>query len=63
LDHGEELSPLSLPLSFDDSRPPATHDENKCMAIVDQYKLMGRTFLMYTQDDGPCFHAGIINLV
>jgi hypothetical protein len=63
LDHGEELSPLSSPLSFDDSGPAATHDENECMAIVDPYKLMGHTFLMDTQDNGQHFLASIVNLV
>jgi hypothetical protein len=63
LDHGEELSPLSSPLSFDDSGPAATHVKNECMAIVDQYKLMGHTFLMDTQDNGQHFHACIVNLV
>jgi hypothetical protein len=63
LDHGKELLPLSSPLSFDDSGPSTTHDKNKCMAIIDPYKLMGHTLLMDTQDNGQCFHACIVNLV
>jgi hypothetical protein len=55
LDHGEEL----LPLSLDDSG----HNKQDHLAIVDPYKLVGRTFLMDPQDDGQCFHAHIVDLV
>jgi hypothetical protein len=55
LDHGEELSPLSL----DDSG----HNKQDHLAIVDPYKLMGCTFLMDSQDDGQCFRARIVDLV
>jgi hypothetical protein len=44
LDHGEEL----LPLSLDNSG----HNKQDHLAIVDPYKLVGRTFLMDPQDKG-----------
>jgi hypothetical protein len=55
LDHGEEL----LPLSLDDSG----HNQQDHLAIVDPYKLVGRTFLMDPQDDGQHFLARIVDLV
>jgi hypothetical protein len=55
LDHGEDLSPLSL----DDSG----YNKQDHLAIVDPYELVGRTFLMDPQDDGQCFRARIVDLV
>jgi hypothetical protein len=55
LDHGEDLSPLSL----DDSG----YNKQDHLAIVDPYELVGRTFLMDSQDDGQCFCARIVDLV
>jgi hypothetical protein len=55
LDHGEEL----LPLSLDNSG----HNKQDHLAIVDPYKLVGRTFLMDPQDNGQCFRAQIVDRV
>jgi hypothetical protein len=55
LDHGEDLSPLSL----DDSG----YNKQDHLAIVDPYELVGRTFLMDSQDDGQRFRARIVDLV
>jgi hypothetical protein len=51
----DDLSPLSL----DDSG----YNKQDHLAIVDAYKLVGRTFLMDPQDDGQRFCARIVNLV
>jgi hypothetical protein len=55
LDHGEDLSPLSL----DDNG----YNKQDHLAIVDPYELMGHTFLMDSQDDGQRFRARIVDLV
>jgi hypothetical protein len=55
LDHGEELSPLSL----DDSGC----NKQDHLAIVDPYELVGCTFLMNPQDNGQRFRARIVDLV
>jgi hypothetical protein len=55
LDHGEDLSPLSL----DDSG----YNKQDHLAIVDPYKLVGCTFMMDPQDNGQCLRAHIVDLV
>jgi hypothetical protein len=68
-DHGEDLSLHSMEPTdehpYTESKPdqsehPSTGDD---MVIVDPQELLGRTFLMDTQEDGQRFHARIVEYI
>jgi hypothetical protein len=61
LDHGEDFSLLSMePTTEENPEHPSTGDNT---VIVDPQELLGRTFLMETQEDGQRFHACIIKCI
>jgi hypothetical protein len=60
-DHGEDFSLHSTEQPTDENpERPSTGDD---MVIVDPQELLGRTFLMDTQEDGQRFHAHIVECI
>jgi hypothetical protein len=59
-DHGEDSSLQSMEPTDENPERPSTGDN---MVIVDPQELLGRTFLMDTQEDGQRFHACIIECI
>jgi hypothetical protein len=60
LDHGEDSSLHSMEPTDENPECPSTGDD---MVIVNPQELLGRTFLMDTQEDGQRFHAHIVECI
>jgi hypothetical protein len=60
LDHGEDSSLHSMKPTDENPEHPSTGDDT---VIVDPQELLGRTFLMDTQEDGQRFRARIIECI
>jgi hypothetical protein len=60
LDHGEDSSLHSMEPTDENPEHPSTGDDT---VIVDPQELLGRTFLMDTQEDGQRFHACIVECI
>jgi hypothetical protein len=59
-DHGEDSSLHSMEPTDENPERPSTGDDT---IIVDPQELLGRTFLMDTQEDGQRFHAHIVECI
>jgi hypothetical protein len=59
-DHGEDFSLHSMEHTDESPERPSTGDDT---VIVDPQELLGRTFLMDTQDDGQRFCARIVECI
>jgi hypothetical protein len=59
-DHGEDFSLHSMEPTDENAKRPSTGDD---MVIVDPQELLGRTFLMGTQEDGQRFRACIVECI
>jgi hypothetical protein len=60
LDHGEDFSLHSMEPADESPERPSTGDDT---VIVDPQELLGRTFLMDTQEDGQRFRAHIVECI
>jgi hypothetical protein len=69
LDHGENFSLHSMEPTDEHPYTESTLDPSECpstgnnMVIVDPQELLGRTFLMDTQEDGQRFRARIVECI
>jgi hypothetical protein len=59
-DHGEDFSLHSMEPTYESPEHPSTGDD---MVIVNPQELLGRTFLMDTQEDGQRFRAHIVECI
>jgi hypothetical protein len=59
-DHGKDFSLHSMEPTDENPERPSTGDD---MVIVDPQELLGRTFLMDTQEDGQRFRACIVECI
>jgi hypothetical protein len=59
-DHGEDFSLHSMEPTDENPEHPSTGDDT---VIVNPQELLGRTFLMDTQEDGQRFHAHIVKCI
>jgi hypothetical protein len=59
-DHGEDFSLHSMEPTDENPECPSTGDDT---VIVDPQELLGRTFLMDTQEDGQRFRACIVECI
>jgi hypothetical protein len=59
-DHGEDFSLHSMEPTDENPEHPSTGDD---MVIVNPQELLGRTFLMDTQEDGQRFRARIVECI
>jgi hypothetical protein len=59
-DHGEDFSLHSMETTDESPERPSTGAD---MVIVDPQELLGRTFLMDTQEDGQRFRARIVKCI
>jgi hypothetical protein len=59
-DHGEDFSLHSMETTDESSEHPSTGADT---VIVDPQELLGRTFLMDTQEDGQRFRARIVECI
>jgi hypothetical protein len=59
-DHGEDFSLHSMEPADESPECPSTGDDT---VIVDPQELLGRTFLMDTQEDSQRFHARIVECI
>jgi hypothetical protein len=68
-DHGEDFSLHSMEPTDEHTYMESTPDPSECpstgddMVIVDPQELLGRTFLMDTQEDGQRFRARIVECI
>jgi hypothetical protein len=68
-DHGENFSLHSMEPTNEDPYTESTPDPSECPStgddtvIVDPQELLGRTFLMDTQEDGQRFRACIVECI
>jgi hypothetical protein len=59
-DHGEDFSLHSMEPTNENPESPSTGDDT---VIVDPQELLGRTFLMDTQEDGQRLHARTVECI